>query len=97
MTESSWLKGCEVCNAGLCKRMDELIESGLSQRKAAQSLEDEQKETLGAVVYSAGALRGRYLLHTGKRDPHPDKAVHSEPSPKKSAKSKPKAEDKSKR
>lgn len=58
MTE--WLKGCEVCNAGLCARFDELIESGMSQRKAAKTLEQEQREGLGEVVYPADALRKRY-------------------------------------
>lgn len=63
---TEWLKGCEVCNAGLCKKMDALIESGLSQRKAAKVLVEEQKETLGQVVYSANALRHRYCDHTNK-------------------------------
>jgi N6-adenosine-specific RNA methylase IME4 len=58
MTE--WLKGCEICNAGLCARFDELIGRGLSQRRAARELEKEQQETLGAVVYSAQALRRRH-------------------------------------
>lgn len=58
MTE--WLKGCEVCNAGLCARFDELLESGMSQRKAAKALEREQKQELGAVVYPAETLRRRY-------------------------------------
>lgn len=58
MTE--WLKGCEICNAGLCTRFDELIESGMSQRKASIHLENEQKESIGAVVYPAGTLRRRF-------------------------------------
>lgn len=59
MTE--WLKGCEICNAGLCTRFDELVESGMSQRKASVFLEKEQKEKIGDVVYSADALRRRFL------------------------------------
>jgi len=59
MTES-WLKGCEVCNAGLCKRMNELIESGLSQRKAAEMLAKEVVDKHGVALYSANALKIRY-------------------------------------
>jgi hypothetical protein len=64
MTE--WLKGCEVCNTGLCNRFNELIQSGLSQRQAAERMEKEQQEQIGNVVYSADALRQRYQFHTGK-------------------------------
>lgn len=57
---TDWLKGCEVCNAGLCARFDELLESGKSQREAAAVLVDEQKKELGAVVYPAETLRTRF-------------------------------------
>ena len=56
----SWLNGCEICNTGLCSRFDELIDSGLSQRKAANRLEKEQIEILGEAIYSASTLRRRY-------------------------------------
>jgi hypothetical protein len=56
---AEWLKGCEVCNAGLCARFDELIGQGMSQRQAAKELEKDQEEELGEVVYSAQALRRR--------------------------------------
>jgi hypothetical protein len=46
--------------------MDELIDSGLSQRKAALSLEEEQTETLGEILYNAHSLRARYGKITGK-------------------------------
>jgi N6-adenosine-specific RNA methylase IME4 len=55
-----WLQGCEVCNAGLCVRFDELMSEGKSQRSAAKILENEQKRTLGEVIYPASALRNRY-------------------------------------
>jgi hypothetical protein len=57
---TDWLKGCEVCNAGLCQRFDELLESGEGYREAAKTLEDEQKNTLGEVVYSYSSLLSRY-------------------------------------
>jgi hypothetical protein len=55
-----WPKGCEICNAGLCARFDELIERGLGQRQAARELEKEQKEKLGEVIYPASSLRMRF-------------------------------------
>ena len=57
---AEWLKGCEICNAGLCARFDELIDQGMSQRRAAKELEKDQREQLGEVVYSAEALRNRF-------------------------------------
>lgn len=62
MTE--WLKGCEICNSGLCNRFDELIESGKSQRSAANILVNEQKKEIGEILYSAPALRKRYADNT---------------------------------
>jgi len=57
---SEWLKGCEICNAGLCARFDELIGQGMSQRQAAKELEKDQREHLGEVVYPAESLRARF-------------------------------------
>jgi N6-adenosine-specific RNA methylase IME4 len=62
-----WLKGCEVCNAGLCARFDELIESGLSQRVAAKKMEEEQINSLGIIVYPANTLRQRYKRNKPKK------------------------------
>lgn len=67
MTE--WLKGCEVCDAGLCARVDELKGQGISERQASKMLEDDQKEHLGDVVYSANILRSRYKYLKGGRKP----------------------------
>ncbi len=53
---SEWLKGCEICNAGLCARFDELIAGGMSHRKAAKELEKEQTAQLGEAVYSWKSL-----------------------------------------
>jgi hypothetical protein len=64
---TDWLKGCEVCNAGLCARFDELISSGQGCRKAARLLEDEQKEILGEVVYSYSSLLNRYYRNKPQR------------------------------
>ena len=64
---SDWLKGCEICNAGLCARFDELIGQGMSQRQAARELEKEQKGKLGEVIYSWKALWRRLQRH--KADP----------------------------
>ena len=63
MTE--WLKDCEICNAGLCARFDELVSQGLSHRRAVKVLENEQKEALGESLYSWKALWGRVKRHRG--------------------------------
>jgi hypothetical protein len=57
---AEWLKGCEICNAGLCARFEELIGQGMSQRRAAKELEKDQREQLGEVVYPWDALRARF-------------------------------------
>lgn len=57
---AEWLKGCEICDAGLCARVDELVGQGMSERKASKVLEDDQQEQLGEVLYPWNALRVRY-------------------------------------
>ena len=57
---AEWLKGCEICDAGLCARVDELKRVGMSERQAAKELEKDQKEQLGEIVYPWNALRVRY-------------------------------------
>ncbi len=57
----SWLKDCEICNTGLCKTVDELKVSGMSENSACKQMSDESKG-----LYSKEAIRGRYLWHTGK-------------------------------
>lgn len=57
---AEWLKGCEVCDAGLCARVDELKGEGMSERKATEILENDQREILGEVIYTGNSLRRRY-------------------------------------
>jgi hypothetical protein len=42
MAKANWLKECEVCNAGLCVRITELIDQGMSQRQAVKVLVQDQ-------------------------------------------------------
>ena len=63
-----WLKDCEICNAGLCVRFNELIESGMSQRKAAKQMENEQKDAIGKIIYPAESLRQRFQRNKPKAD-----------------------------
>jgi hypothetical protein len=76
---ANWLEGCEICNAGLVAEMDTLVDSGISVRKAAKIMSEEGERKIGDLVYTEAAIRARYLLHKGKREPHPNKVVHSEP------------------
>ena len=78
--KSSWINSCEICNVGLINKMDELIGDGISVNKAAKLLAVEGEKQIGDLVYSQAAIRARYLLHKGLREPHPKKAVHSEQS-----------------
>jgi hypothetical protein len=60
---TEWLKECEICNAGLCKRMDELIEEVGSERKAAQAMEAEAAKQIGHPVWTWSQIRDRYKYH----------------------------------
>jgi hypothetical protein len=68
----NWLKECDICNVGLCKRLDELVSpvsaggQGLSEREAARVMEKEAEEQIGKKVWTAGQIRRRYVYHTGK-------------------------------
>jgi hypothetical protein len=67
-----WLRGCEICNTGLCRKMDELTGSskkggvGLPIREAAKRLEKQATERIGEQVWTAEQIRARYLYYTGK-------------------------------
>lgn len=71
----SWLKDCEICNAGLCKEMNYLTDSvdngglGLPVREAAKRLEEQGKKQIGEAVWTAEQIRARYLYHTGQMVP----------------------------
>ena len=73
-----WLNGCEICNIGLVAEMKEIIETGVSERKAADMLAKMAAQKIGDELYTAAAIRARYQLHTGKRDPN-KQVVHNEP------------------
>jgi hypothetical protein len=67
--KESWLKDCEICNAGLTAEMDEQIkEKGLGQREAAKELVKQQEQELGYVIYTENAIRQRYRYYKGKKD-----------------------------
>jgi len=78
----AYLKDCEICNVGLCKRGAELLDSGMTLNKAAKIISVEITNDLGHYLYSPSAIRNRIQLHTGKKDPHKaakdKKAAHSE-------------------
>lgn len=78
---AEWLKGCEVCNAGLCERFDELISQGMSQRQAAKELENDQKEKLGEVIYPGDTLRKRFSRMKGGTSVPPPKKAPEDPKP----------------
>jgi hypothetical protein len=64
--KSTWLKGCEVCNAGLINEIDRLVEEGnISVNKASQLVADEGERKLGERLYSSKQLMDRYRYHKG--------------------------------
>lgn len=70
MASSKWLQGCEICNTGLINRVDELVAGGISVRKACKLMAEEGERKIGDMVYSEAAIRARYRLHKGLREPH---------------------------
>ncbi len=58
MENVKWLKDCELCNAGVCKRIDELKEQGLTERAASRKMEEEC-----GGEQSADKILGRYKYH----------------------------------
>lgn len=64
MKQPAWLKDCELCNAGVCKRIDELKDQGLSERAASRKMENDCDG-----LWSADKIHGRYRYykkgHTG--------------------------------
>jgi hypothetical protein len=78
---SKWLKGCEICNAGLVAEMDRLVDSGISVNKAAGILAKEGQRKIGDLVYSQAAIRARYLLHKGQREPNRKVVHYEQPQP----------------
>jgi len=81
MREIYWLKECEICDAGLCRRMDELQEAGYTQRESARIMEDEAAECLGEVLWKAPQIRRRYLYHSGKRINGTNCTIQTEQNP----------------
>lgn len=72
---AEWLKGCEICNAGLVAQVDKYVDSGLSVNKACKLMSEEGQRKIGELVYSQTAIMARYRLHKNLRDPHPNKKV----------------------
>lgn len=62
---TDWLQECEICNGGLCARMDELKASGCTVREAARILEVEAAEKIGYPLWTASQIRNRYNAHKG--------------------------------
>lgn len=55
ITGPSWIKDCEMCNAGACTRLDELKSDGYKIREASRIMEQECDG-----VYTANQIRDRY-------------------------------------
>lgn len=73
----SWLKDCEICNVGLCKRIDELKEEGNSTREAARIMDSESDG-----LWEADKIRNRYRYYKQGRggSKRPAKNTNQNPS-----------------
>lgn len=58
-----WLKDCEICNTGLCSRMDDLVENGaMSVREASRIMSEE-----AGNVWNDNEIRHRYRYYKGTK------------------------------
>jgi len=60
MKKADWLLGCEICNTGLCKRIDELKDQDKTVREAARIMESESDG-----LWDAEKIRDRYRYYKG--------------------------------
>ncbi len=74
-----WLKDCEICNTGLCSRMDDLLNDGTrSVREASRIMSEESGN-----VWNDNEIRHRYRYYkgpkvkTGRKPPSPSKEIIS--------------------
>ena len=62
----AYLKGCEICNEGLCVRGKELLAEGMSLREVSRTISIEIKDSRGGIyLFSPSAIRNRIQEHTG--------------------------------
>ncbi len=65
METVEWLKDCEICNVGLCKRLTELTDGGLSARAASREMTEDCEG-----LWTPDQILARYKYYTkgsGKR------------------------------
>ncbi|MEE8399997.1 MAG: hypothetical protein V3S89_13385 [Desulfobacterales bacterium] len=74
-----WLKDCEICNTGLCNRMDDLVKDGArSVREASRMMSEESGN-----VWNDNEIRHRYRYYkgtkvkAGRKPPTPTKGIVS--------------------
>ena len=60
--------GCAYCKDGLCQRMNQLMEDGLSQRKAAKVMEEES-----SGKWTEETIRSMFKRFMGANAPTPKK------------------------
>ena len=60
--DRTWIKDCQVCNAGLVARMDDLLNQGETIKGASRILAKEARKH-GVQIITAGGIRGRYRYH----------------------------------
>lgn len=70
---TSWIQNCQICNDGLCIRMENLKKEGHSERAAAEIMQEEAYDSYPELKkeFAAERIRRRYKYHwkeKGKRE-----------------------------
>ena len=62
---ANWIQNCQICNDGLCIRMEELKKTNLSERQAAKVMMEEAWGMHPELKeeFSADKIRMRYRYH----------------------------------
>ena len=62
---TNWIQNCQICNDGLCIRMEDLKKTGLSDRRAAEVMQEEAYDSYPDLKteFSASRIRDRYRYH----------------------------------
>jgi len=66
---ANWIQNCQICNDGLCIRMEELKKTNLSERQASQVMMEEALNSYPQLKkeFAADKIRMRYRYHMKRR------------------------------
>ena len=77
-----WLNGCEICNFGLVKEVNNLKEAGLSERAACRKLSEFAKKKFNTPMWSEKVILNRYRYHFGLDEKKQVSEIQTQPAEK---------------